>query len=69
VVVSVRNQCVVVFVFCCRFSCYEISGMNAWRLDLAALENNLLVFPLRKKVTKQIGLPLIKSINRADNRL
>ncbi len=49
-VVSVRNQYVVVFVFCCRFSCYEISGMNAWRLDLAALENNLLVFPLSKKL-------------------
>jgi hypothetical protein len=31
VVVSVRSQ-YVVFVFYCRFACYETFGMNAWRL-------------------------------------
>jgi hypothetical protein len=68
VVVSVRSQ-YVVFVFYCRFACYETFGMNALRFDLAALENKLLVFLLRKELQSKIGLPLIKSINRADDKL
>jgi hypothetical protein len=49
VVVSLRSQ-YVVFVYYCRFACYETFKMNAWRLDLATLENNLLVFMLRKEL-------------------
>jgi hypothetical protein len=49
VVVFVRSQ-PVVFVFYCRFAWYETFGMNAWRLDLAALENNLLLFSLRQEL-------------------
>lgn len=48
VVVSVRSQSVV-FVFYCRFACYETFGI-IWRLDLAALENNLLVLLMRKEL-------------------
>jgi len=68
VVVSVRSQ-YVVFVFYYRFACYETFGMNARRLDLAAMENTLLVFSLCKELQSKIGLPLIKSINRADDKL
>ncbi len=40
----------VVFVFYCRFACYETFGMNARRLDLAAMEINLLIFSLWKEL-------------------
>jgi hypothetical protein len=39
-----------VFVFYCRFACYETFGMNARRLDLAAMEINLLIFSLWKEL-------------------